>query len=219
MLDNGGLGNNSRLLIVNINETKQEARLAFEYRLDTYMEIYGDCDPVVSGNVLGAYWRDTYGNASENEQAMSGLIEVTRPGQEVAWHMRVYGKACPHAHCHNDIYSGWHFYSAERFYERPQFPSPGYEGAPSCEGGELSFTVYNSFKQSHTAAGGYFLTERDGGKVVASGSFDFEAYWRPTQVRTRSLDFGEHASYPVAVTLEVQNQRGRAAIVALNCTG
>ena len=221
MLDNGGLGNNARLLVVAINETAQEARLRWQYKLDTYMEIYGDSDPVVSGNVLGAYWREGYGDASENDQAVSGLVEVARPGQDEAWHLRVYDRACPNDWCGNDIYSGWHFYSAERFYERPLFPSAGYRGAPTCTGGAdgaLSFTVYNSFKQSHTAPGEYKLIEDGGGRLVASGDLEFAAYWRPTWVESSALSFGKHATFPVAVTLVVQNDRGRAAKFSLNCT-
>ena len=133
----------------------------------------------------------------------------------------MYDRACPNDWCGNNIYSGWHFYSAERFYERPLFPSAGYRGAPTCTGGAdgaLSFTVYNSFKQSHTAPGEYKLIEDGGGRLVASGDLEFAAYWRPTWVESSALSFGKHATFPVAVTLVVQNDRGRAAKFSLNCT-
>jgi hypothetical protein len=58
MFDNGGLGNESRLLIVSVDEKKEAAYLEWEYRLGCYTEVFGDADPVPSGNVLGNYWRE-----------------------------------------------------------------------------------------------------------------------------------------------------------------
>ena len=57
-----------------------------------------------------------------------------------------------------------------------------------------------------------------GGRLVASGDLEFAAYWRPTWVESSALSFGKHATFPVAVTLVVQNDRGRAAKFSLNCT-
>ena len=54
--------------------------------------------------------------------------------------------------------------------------------------------------------------------LVASGDLEFAAYWRPTWVESSALSFGKHATFPVAVTLVVQNDRGRAAKFSLHCT-
>ena len=120
MFDCTGLGNESRLLIVSVNETEQKAQLQWEHRLGVYSPVYGDCDPLPSGNLLASYWKSNYGNASSGaqEEAVAGLIEVV-PGtnnsdNSVAWHMRVYGQQCPKANCHEDDTSGWHMYSVER---------------------------------------------------------------------------------------------------------
>ena len=99
MFDNQGLGNQSRLLIVRLNETARTARLVWEHRLADLSKIYGDCDPTPAGNVLGSYWRSAYGNASADDQAQAGIVEVSRATREVAWELKVYGRACDRARC------------------------------------------------------------------------------------------------------------------------
>ena len=182
-------------------------------------------DPLPSGNILGAYWSTYYSNSSEDDQAQAGLIEVVRDTKQVAWHMRVYGKACDDADC-NDGGSkdyGWKFYSAERFYDGPLLPTAPAHGhnasLPSCDDGELSFTVFNSFKQSSPATGTFTLTEPESGHVAAHGEFDFAEYWKPTVVSGVSVTFGDSNAASKQALLNVSNSRGRHASYTLQCTG
>ena len=213
MFDNGGLGNESRMLIVSVNETAREAALEWEYRLGTYSMIFGDHDPVPTGNMQGAYWRTSFGNRTGDEQAHSGLVEVVRESKRVAWHMRVYGRDCPHDHCKNNIWNGWKFYSSERFFEAPLLPAASSSIAPRCKGGVLEFTAWNSFKQNHGAPGSFALTESATGRVLAAGDLRFAPFWRPTEVSRRVA-----VAAATAVELEVFNERGRSAKTSFMCT-
>ena len=124
MFDDNGLGNESRLLIVAVDEDAQAAKIIWEYRLGSHAKIYGDCDPLPSGNVYGSYWRYNYGGDDESQ---SGIIEVTRDTQRTAWQLKIYGKACPRGGdrlCSVDyLVEGWMMYSVERFFETPLLPS------------------------------------------------------------------------------------------------
>lgn len=229
MFDCTGLGNESRLLTVKVNETNQTARLTWEHRLGVLSSVFGDCDPMPSGNLLASYWNSNYTNATGDGpygQAVAGLIEVVRANDgknAVAWHMRVYGDACPSNICNDNSVAGWHMYSVERFYDAPLLPSPGSAmGEPACayEDGQLvlHFTAYNSFKQNSKAPGTYSLTQTAPGldQVVAEGAFAFEPFWRPTKVMGVPVKLADPSSREVR--LEVMNERGRSTAYVFNCT-
>ena len=235
MFDNSGLGNQSRLLIVRLNETAKTARLVWEYRLADLSKIYGDCDPTPAGNVLGSYWRSAYGNASADDQAQAGIVEVSRATREVAWELKVYGRACDRARCamsiggHDALRStAWMMYSVERFYDAPVLPSPGSAlGAPTCkreaarDGNAtvvlLQFTVFDSFKHNSPKPGAFNLTERSSGAhVAAAGTFEFEPHWRPTLV-TAVAELRSQSGTTVDVELAVSNARGRATRYEFEC--
>ena len=225
MFDNSGLGNQSRLLIVRVNETAKEAQLEWEYRLGKHSQIYGDCDPTPAGNVLGSWWDVTFGNASADAQAQSGVVEVVRATKEVAWKLDIVGRACPTSTCHSshaadldaahpDRSQVWLMYSVERFYDAPVLPSPGSDfGAPACAGGSLVFVVFDSFKASSMRPGTFALTEHRTGLVAMTGTFEFEPHWRPTSI-SRHIDANVDG---LLVQLEVKNSRGRAARFAFTC--
>ena len=99
MFDDRGLGNESRLLIVSLDDASEVASLVWEYKLGVYSQAFGDCDPTPAGNVLGSYWRRAYGNASAGSQVQAGVVEVSRATGEVAWDLRIYGRACPSGPC------------------------------------------------------------------------------------------------------------------------
>ena len=168
MFDDNGLGSESRLLIVAVDEDAQAAKIIWEYRLGSHAKIYGDCDPLPSGNVYGSYWRYNYGGDDESQ---SGVVEVTRDTQRTAWQLKIYGKACPRTGdrlCSVDyLVEGWMMYSVERFYETPLLPSAdagrtGPSAPPTCKNGALEFTVFNSYKESSEKRGAFTLTWTDG---------------------------------------------------------
>ena len=219
MFDDEGLGNQSRLLIVQLDEDRQKATLAWEYRLGSLAQVYGDCDPLPSGNVIGSYWRQYYGNKNEDDQAQSGIIEVVRGSSEMAWQLLVYGPECKKEKCqvsYNYPESpSWVMYSVERFYNVPLMPDPNRaQQAPACVDDELSFTVYNTFKQSSGVKGSFELIEVDSGKVAAEGNFDFEAHWRPTYV-TSGVDLS--GAEKNNVQLAVSNNRGKTLRYNFQC--
>ena len=84
MFDCTGLGNESRLLIVRVDESEGKAYLKWEYRLGALTQLFGDADPTIAGNVLGAFWIQEYGPATRWGDAQAGLVEVTRDTKEVA---------------------------------------------------------------------------------------------------------------------------------------
>ena len=196
MFDDLGLGNESRLLIVRVDESEGKAYLKWEYRLGALTQLFGDADPTIAGNVLGAFWIQEYGPATRWGDAQAGLVEVTRDTKEVAWQLLVEGDACDTDdgrcyHCTDDDGEGgddhtdhdgavqphignWYLYSAERFYDAPVLPSPGSANEPTCHGGVLRFTVFNSFKQS-TRFSGEFNVEvapSGGSGIISSGGDD-----------------------------------------------
>ena len=236
MFDDRGLGNESRLLIVNIDEEAEEASIAWEYRLGAYSTIYGDCDPTPAGNIYGSYWNIEYGDGSPEDQAQAGIIEVTRDTQEVAWHMRVYGKACNDAECDQSIVgAGWKMYSVERFFDAPVLPGEdavsgvraahsGTISPPTCADGALEFTVFNSFKESTEKPGAFDLLLHNMGNTtrkpsVASGTFLFSPHWRPTVVKAPvHLQGGPDDRVVHDVELVVRNHRGVTTSYNLTCT-
>ena len=237
MYDNQGLGNNSRLLIVAVNESSRVATIAWEHDLGVSTTIYGDCDPTPAGGVLGSYWSRRTSNATADDEADAGVLEVSRATGEVAWHMRIYGKACPTDDC-GDVWNGdsrskdssWTMYSVERFYDAPLLPSPSLDGtngtnaAPECvlarDGGgdaaEVRFTVFDSYKSSSRKGGTFTLGEVSTGRSVASGTFTFNPHWRPTVV-SAPVDV-RRRSEPLELELVVNNSRGRGVSRAFNCT-
>ena len=131
---------------------------------------------------------------------------------------------------------GWKMYSAERFYDAPLLPdglvpragddSVGANGPaqPNCSftdwdarGGALTFTVWNSFKQSHEAEGSFKLTEVKTGHVAAAGSFRFARFWRPTVVAA-AVTFSDSAvNKGIEAVLWVNNSRGVGTSRELMC--
>ena len=221
MFDDKGMQNQSRLLIVKVNEDDNIAEIVWDYPLGLLAQVYGDCDPLPSGNILASYWRSTYGNKSAYDQTQCGVMEVTRETKEVAWHLRVFGRECPDEDCQLlwDK-SGWTMYSVERFYEKPVLPSiqTPRVGAtispPSCAGGVLSFTAWNTFKVSSRREGHYSLLGRETGETLATGTFLFEAHWRPTNV-TVAVDL---ISDTVETELVLQNNHGATTHFNMTCT-
>ena len=133
MFDCTGLGNESRLLIVDVNESAAEARLSWEYRLGVLSSVFGDCDPLPSGNLLASSWPAVISVEAEFQYDVR-MFETTRTagatrGSEVAWEAFIVGERCaddsPNKGSEGCVRSdgavpkGWSMYSVERFYEAP----------------------------------------------------------------------------------------------------
>ena len=85
---------------------------------------------------------------------------------------------------------------------------------PSCAGGVLSFTAWNTFKVSSRREGHYSLLGRETGETLATGTFLFEAHWRPTNV-TVAVDL---TSDTVETELVLQNNHGATTHFNMTCT-
>ena len=219
MYDNLGLGNESRCLIISLNATAKTATLVWEHKMGALSLVFGDCDPLPSGNMLSSYWAAEYGDATPTGQAQAGVVEVSRATNEVAWHMRVYGAACPDATCHNSEHPGWKMYSIERFYDAPLLAAArkGVNQPPHCtvDGGTLKFSTWNTYKQQNYYGGAYALTEVSSGHVAAQGSFSFAPHWRATLVTDAAVSLTGET--PAKVELVVTNQRGRNVSYTFDC--
>ena len=90
--------------------------------------------------------------------------------------------------------------------------------APLCAGGELSFTVFDSFKASSIYPGHFKLVEVHTGHVAASGTFHFAAHWRRTVV-TADVDLmSRHADSATDVELIGWNTRNKTTSQNMTCT-
>ena len=234
MFDCLGLGNESRLLIVRVDEERGEARLVWEWRLHTLASNFGDCDPLPSGHVYGSFWRERVCG----DESAAGVVEVRRdvvgPGDatsgmsaapsDVTWNLEVFPRPNPDTSSCNqfDAQTGWKMYSVERFFEAPVIGDVGSVFAPRCDGRVLRFTAWNTFKQSHVSRGKFELRETATAAVLVVGEFDFVPYWRPTNV-TAALSArlsATHASTgrgSIGVELNVTNTRGRSSVLEFGC--
>ena len=136
---------------------------------------------------------------------------------------------------HPDRSQVWLMYSVERFYDAPVIPgqdaASGLRAAhsgtimpPTCEDGELKFSVFNSFKEATEKPGAFDVLLHNMGNTtrkptVASGTFLFAAHWRPTLVTTPvHLQGGPDEVVVHDVELVVRNHRGVTTSYNLTCT-
>lgn len=47
------------MLVVSVDEDTSKARVVFEYDAGVYTDVFGDCDPLPTGNMLGTWWQTT----------------------------------------------------------------------------------------------------------------------------------------------------------------
>ena len=197
---------NSRLIVVEVNESTYEANVTFQYDLDVYSNIFGDNDRLPTGNLLACYW--TSDSMDYDNQFSAKIVEVVRDSSEVAFEVKITSTAMTEAECPDEvcmIKDGFFMYSVERFYEAPLVYSYGYD----AKTGVVSFTTANTYKQSSRYAATWTVTAADG--TVYSGTFDYKAYWRETDVdaaTVKGLD-GD-------LTLTVTNAHGTTRTVTVS---
>jgi len=204
----------SRMLIVEVDTEANTATLVWEYDMGYHSSVYGDNDRLPTTNLLGCGWPFEPEDTSTFD---AEIIEVVRETGELAWSTRVYGNGRRteyESSTGGGIY-GWVMYSVERMYESPIISSPSC--TESSTGATLSLTTFNNFKLSLTYAATYAVTttDSDGTSVeLASGPFEFNAYWKPTEL-TIDLD-GSCGSDGCTVT--ITNKIGDASSTEFTCT-
>ena len=99
-------GKSSRMLIVEVDEAKLEAREAWEFKTGAYTPVYGDNDRLPTGNLLGSFWLNSFdveewsdaGDAETRdayEQFDARAMELVRATKLRAWSASVESPGVP----------------------------------------------------------------------------------------------------------------------------
>ena len=186
-------------MIVNIDETAEEAEVVWEYNMGFYTARFGDADRVTNGNVQISAWVANY---SDDNQFDMQILEVSRENHEIVWDLKVFSMESE-KNLKSEMYElGWSTYSTERMFEAPVV----YEldcVSTSSSSVDITFTTLNRFKQNNLYPGVVRVMNSEG-TTVLTHSFDFKPYFRPTQVILR--DIADLSS--CSGTVHVENQWG-----------
>jgi len=214
MFDNQyAMGNASRLLIVEIDEKRAVAKEVWDYQIAPYpwgfTPIYGDCDRLPTGNILGSFWPDSLsGEKHQDILFETRIVEVERATKKVAWQADVYGGS----HCSENIcareYEGWKVYSVERFYTEPLV----YEII--CTSKMLRFKTQNTFKQNNKYSGRYILKDANTGDKLSAGHLTWDEHWHATKVH---IDVENLNITGTNVEIIVINQFDRVTMKYIQC--
>lgn len=197
MFDNGAtdpeIGNfthKSRFLMIEIDETKMQATVIWEWCTGGHTPIWGDADVLPNGNVIGPSW-DEYVDPSANgtEKYQAHIWEVTSD-KKIAWSLHVKGACIPQFMCVGDTQKylrrkdespkGWAIYSAERFMATPLLTNVTMVDYHDGDGGVVTLTAYNSYRSSFSVDADITIFEPSG-SVLAVSHVSLNAMWRPLQ--------------------------------------
>lgn len=152
MFDNGYNGStvrDSRMLILTINEKQRTAAITWEWSTGVSSKIFGDCDPLPSGNVIGSFWPSEVLHEGEDPRKMYEAvgIEVEQSGK-FAWMVGVRGTDQPtkkYDRFDGEAPIGWAMYSIERFYVQVIISGLTFDQDSEY----FSFEVYNTHRQQY----------------------------------------------------------------------
>lgn len=183
----------SRLLLLRIDEKKKVAKIKWTYPVGAYTPIFGDADLMPTGNILGTMWVGSYN--CTNWTSMVGcnnypydaqVTEVVKATSEVAWSVRIVGNESIKNH---NAWFGWSIYSSERMYEKPLVYQTVCKKTE--EGSVIHFRTQDMIRSNNAAPGQWVLKDTDSKEVVSSGNFSFVPFWRPTEVTLRVDDWSK----------------------------
>ena len=192
----------SRMLIVSVDEDAYEAKIEWEYDVDTYSKVFGDNDRLPTGNLLGCWWQSsTY---AHDDAYDAKVVELVRASSEVAFELEVSSdRGCSAAASPCSVDGTWLLYSVEKFYTAPLIANV------TCDGDALAFLAWDTYKATSAYPGSYTVYDDDGA-LRASGSFDFAAYWRTTTVSVADAALSSGS-------VLVENRWGSSASVEFTC--
>jgi len=184
LFDNGYNGSwvrDSRMLILDVDEANYEAKVTWEWSTGVHAQIFGDADPLPTGNVVGTFWPATVHTTSPDirESYEASAVEVTRNGS-IAWMLGVKG-----THAMEPDYDrfdgeapiGWAFYSVERFYTSLLLKN----ARTDTSSGVVSFSVYNTHRQQFDLAATVVISCGD---FSTSDDITILAHWQETAYET-----------------------------------
>jgi len=193
MFDNGYNGSvvrDSRMLILTVDEKTKTAAVTWEWSTGVSSKIFGDCDPLPSGNILGSFWPSEVLNEGEDPRSMYEALGVeVDPSGNLAWMVGIRGTEQPdskYVRFEGEAPIGWAMYSIERFYLEILLSDLSYDS----ESKYFTFRVYNTFRQQYDLETSSVLT--CAGREI-SHYFKILPHWQTTSVSidTKILDIEE----------------------------
>jgi hypothetical protein len=183
------------MVIMDVDEDNFEATVTWEWQTGVHAQIFGDADPLPTGNVVGTFWPATVHTTSSDirESFEASAVEVTRNGS-IAWMLGVKGTheiGSDYARYDGEAPIGWAFYSVERFYT-----SLLIKGATmDTSSGMVSFSVYNTHRQQFDLSATAVIT--CGGATVTKPIM-IAAHWQETKVSQAFEDMGSSCEVSVS---------------------
>ena len=218
-------GKSSRMLIVEVDEAKLEAREAWEFKTGAYTPVYGDNDRLPTGNLLGSFWLNSFdaeewsdaGDAETRdayEQFDARAMELVRATKLRAWSASVQGRLCERGTCDNSKRGEWRMYSVERFYTAPLVHSVTCASAGS--GSVLSFASHNNFKQNNPDPAHWYILDSAGNEVM-DGAFSFRPHWAPATVTVTFASDSKLGTGEESGSIRVKNKWGDTTTESFSC--
>lgn len=193
--------NNSRALIIKLEEEKGAARIVWSYDMGFFTPVFGDVDRVVNNHIQICGW--VY--STEIDYDMT-IREVDRASQEIAWELKVFNQDTTEKYITKD--AGWNIYSAERIYDRPLVYGTEctQEGTTGIS---VSFWTLNRFKEND-GSNGYLSVYNSTGAELGSQIFEFAPFFQDNFVKQHVAGLVCSGSY-----LHVKNVWGDTTRVSL----
>lgn len=202
--------NESRAIVVKINEEKMVAEVVWSQGVGTWQPIFGDHDRMPTGNFLTASWAgslqcaDWATKTCDPYEFDAQIVENVRDTHEVAWSVRIFGNPTSKL---SSVYAGWSMYSAERIYMKPIVfdvactnSSANHQDATYVT---VTASVHNTIKQSNAYPGKYTIYN-DEGQELASGIFYFLPFWETTFMSVKVPNFECNGK------MKIENEWGQA---------
>jgi len=195
-------GQDSRMLVLFVDQEKREAYEVFSWPTGDRARSYGGTDILPSGNLLGSSYVDWVFPAMEDYQYHQNIWEVDPKG-EVVWRVGFKGHNIvkpedmtnPYPHYFKakqdpaeiaagkvlDIMPvGWNIYNVERIYRTPVVTKPCKYVAGDQD--VLVFTPFNSIRTQMDTKGKALLTVEGSSEILAQEDFMFHKAWLPRPV-------------------------------------
>ena len=188
------------MLVMDVDEENMEAKVTWEWQTGVHAQIFGDADPLPTGNMVGTFWPATVHTSSADirESFEASAVEVTRNGS-IAWMLGLTGThemQPDYDRFDGEAPIGWAFYSVERFYTDLLFK----DATADSLSDKVSFSVYNTHRQQFDLSATANITCDNG--VSVSESITIAAHWQETKFDYTFAHIGSDTECEVTVTTE-----------------
>lgn len=171
----------SRYVIVDVNETTHSAEVVWEWSTGVNSLIFGDADPLPTGNVIGNFWSSTVHPRGRDVRKTyeTAIAEVTLEG-DIAWMLGVKGTNAPKTRSYERVSGeapvGWAIYSVERFYDQPIVGQLSYDSSSFM----LQFQLFDTYRQQVSGSSRVFL---ECGETTTSLLVHLQPHWQTSSVQ------------------------------------